>query len=132
MDFSKNMTIAISCLAVAGGAILALSAASPASAAAVTSARSWWHPHDHGWHVANAASRQASRQHARNLNAHNQRTIVINRFNLRNISRNTNSAQQDHRQGQFSSSAAAAAGGGGGGGGGPQQERPPGDAPGLG
>lgn len=107
MRFSRRTTVVASWLAVAGGAALGLGTATTASAA-VKSGHQGIYPSSHH-------SRQASHLSGRALNANrtHERTIVINRLRLSNVSRNTNSARQRQRD-----SAAAAAGGGGGGGGG--------------
>jgi hypothetical protein len=113
MLFPKRATIVVSCLAIAGGAPMALGAATAADAA-VRSVHQGWYPRDH--------HRQAQASHLsdRSLNANrtHERTLVINRFRLSNVSRNTNTAAQRQRQRDRASAAAAAGGGGGGGGGG--------------
>jgi hypothetical protein len=109
MAFPKRMAIALSCASIAGGMAFGMAGAGTANAAIKAVPRGGWH-HDHHRQSAWLSGRGA------NFNRHRDRTIVINRFKLANVSRNTNTAQQDART--RTRSAAAAGGGGGGGGGG--------------
>ena len=108
MRFSKRTAVVVSGLAVAGGTALGLGTATTADAA-VRSTHQGWYPNDH--------HRQASRLSGRSLNANrtHERTVVINRIKLANVSKNTNNARQR--------AASAAGGGGGGGGGGADQQQ---------
>ena len=110
MVFSRSVRIVLSGLAVTGGAVLGLGAAAvPASASAPQDL----FPHSHSHSHARLSDRSL------NANRHAQRTTVINRVNISNVSKNTNDTRSDQRlKSNEVASANAAAGGGGGGGGG--------------